>query len=278
MEKFPLSVVIIAKNEEKNIGDCIESVMWAQEIIVVDDESSDRTVEIAKRLGAKVFNRRMDNEGKHRNWAYAQATNEWILSLDADERVTDELRDEIIAMIPKAEHPTYTIPRRNCIGDYWVKYGGQYPAAQRRLFKKGFFSYEEVGVHPRAFVTGGHRGHLTKDMIHYSYRDFEHFLRKLNGQTTLEAHKWIQTNREVTFGRALWRAIDRFFRAFLRKKGYKDGLIGFMFAIFASFYQIASYAKYWEMKTGNAVGELGPPPAHASTESHQGVVREQSAA
>jgi len=278
MTKTSLSVVIITKNEERNIEDCLKSVSWAAECIVVDDESTDRTVDIAKRLGAKVFHRKMDNEGKHRNWAYAQATNEWILSLDADERVMDELRDEIIATIPNAEHPTYTIPRRNYIGDYWVKYGGQYPAAQRRLFKKGYFSYEEVGVHPRAFVKGEHKGHLTKDMIHYSYRDIEHFVRKLNGQTTLEAHKWIQTNRKVTFGRALWRTIDRFFRAYVRKKGYKDGLIGFMFALFGSFYQMASYSKYWEIKKGNVVGTVGLPPAHASTESHQGEVREQSTA
>jgi len=85
-------------------------------------------------------------------------------------------------------------------------------------------------------------------MIHYSYRDFSHFLAKLNGQTTLEAKKWVQTGRQMSFGRAVWRTMDRFPRSYIRKKAYKDGFIGFMVSFFASLYQIISYAKYWEMK------------------------------
>ena len=244
-----ISVVIITKNEEHNIEPCLRSVHgWAEEIIVVDDESTDRTVELASKYATRVLHRKMDNEGRHRNWAYAQAKHPWILSLDADERVTEELEKEIDAVLAaNPEFPAYTIPRRNYIGDYWMKYGGQYPAAQLRLFLKNKFKYEEVGVHPRAFLEG-RTGHLTKDIIHKSYRDFTHFLAKLNGQTTLEAQKWIETNREMSFGRAIWRTMDRFPRTYFRKKGHKDGFIGFMMAFFASLYQIISYAKYWEMK------------------------------
>ena len=249
MDKPLLSVVVIAKNEENNIVECLSSVHgWADEIIVVDDESTDQTVELAEKYVDKVFHRKMDNEGKHRNWAYAQAKNDWVLSLDADERITRELRDEISEIL--RENKTYhafTIPRRNYLGDYWVKFGGQYPAAQLRLFLKDCFKYEEVEVHPRVFLDG-ETGHLTKDMIHYSYRDFSHFLSKLNGQTTLEAKKWVQTDRGMSFGRAVRRTVDRFFRTYLRKKAYKDGFIGFMVGFFASLYQIISYAKYWEMK------------------------------
>ncbi|MCA9400428.1 MAG: glycosyltransferase family 2 protein [Candidatus Omnitrophica bacterium] len=249
MAKVPVSVVIIAKNEEKNLPGCLESVHgWADEIIVVDDESIDRTVEIAEQFGAKVFQRRMDNEGTHRNWAYDQARCDWVFSLDADERISPELRDEIDQTLPNAEFLTYMMPRRNYIGDYWVRHGGQYPAQQRRLFRKGKIRYEEVEVHPRMFVEGGHKGRLTKDIIHYSYKNIEHFLAKLNGQTTLEAKKWFQTNREMSFGRAVWRMMDRFPRTYLRKKGYKDGFYGFMFSFMASLYQIISYAKYWELK------------------------------
>lgn len=248
-DKTPVSVVVITKNEESNIDDCLKSAYgWADEIIVVDDESTDKTVSLAEKYADKVFHRKMENEGKHRNWAYAQAKNEWVLSLDADERLLPELREEISKVLKEnKDYHAFTIPRRNYLGDYWVKSGGQYPAAQLRLFMRDRFKYEEAEVHPRVFLDG-ETGHLTTDMIHYSYRDFTHFLSKLNGQTSMEAKKWIQTGRQMSFKRALWRTFDRFPRRFIRKKGYRDGFIGFMFAFFASLYQIISYAKYWEMK------------------------------
>ena len=97
------------------------------EIIVVDDESTDKTIEIVKRYTDKIFHRKMDNEGKHRNWAYSLARNSWVLSLDADERVTPELKDELIRLLSNAsEFKAFSIPRRNYIGDYWIKYGGLY--------------------------------------------------------------------------------------------------------------------------------------------------------
>lgn len=248
MNKAPVSVVVITKNEERNIQPCLESVVgWADEIIVVDDESTDKTVELARKYTSRVLQRKMDNEGRHRNWAYRQAKNNWVLSLDADESVMPELKEEIAQTLVNPQCEAYTIPRRNYIGDYWVKYGGLYPSAQLRLFLRDKFRYEEVEVHPRVFLDGK-TGHLTKDIIHKSYRDFGHFLAKLNGQTTLEAQKWVNTNRNMTFGKAMWRTIDRFPRTFIGKKGYKDGFIGFMVAFFASLYQIISYAKFWEMK------------------------------
>jgi glycosyltransferase involved in cell wall biosynthesis len=248
MSKVPVSVVVITKNEEQRIEECLKSVHgWADEIIVVDDESTDQTGQIARKFADKFLVRKMLVEGAHRNWAYAQAKNPWVLSLDADERITPELREEIDRVLPTADCQAYSIPRRNYIGDYWVKWGGQYPAAQARLFLKDKFKYEEVEVHPGASLDGKN-GHLSKDMIHYSYRDFTHFLAKLNGQTTLEATKWIKSGREVKLGKALWRAFDRFTRTFFRKKAYKDGFIGFMVAYYASLYQIMSYAKYWEMR------------------------------
>lgn len=245
--KIPLSVVVITKNEEANIDICLGSVYnWADEIIIVDDESKDKTVELSKKYASKVFHRRMDNEGTHRNWAYAQAKNEWVLSLDADEYVTEELKQEISQAIQNPNFHAYSIPLRNFIGDYQVRYSGWYPAGKLRLFMKSRFKYEEVEVHPRVYVTG-ETGHLTKDIVHKGYPDLEHFLSSLNRQTTLEAKKWIQTNRHMSFGRALWRTIDRFPRSFIGKKGWKDGFYGVMIAYFASLYQIMSYAKYVEM-------------------------------
>jgi glycosyltransferase involved in cell wall biosynthesis len=247
--KLNLSVVILTKNEEKNIEDCLKSVYgWAEEIIVVDDESQDKTRQLAKKYTDKIFVRKMDIEGRHRNWAYSQAKNEWVLSLDADERVTEELKDEISKILSKdTEFSGFTIPRRNFLGDYWVRWGGEYPSAQLKLFKKDKFRWEEVQVHPRAFLEGK-CGHLKNDIIHYSWRNFEHFFDKINSQTTLEAKKWISTKRKMSGFHAFWRAVDRFFRRFIRKKGYKDGFYGFMIAFADSLYQILSYAKYREMR------------------------------
>jgi len=248
MGKLPLSVVVITKNEENNIADCLKSVFgWADELIVVDDESRDRTVEIAREFTDKILHRRMDNEGMHRNWAYGQASHEWVLSLDADEIVSPELREEISQIIDTNQYHAFSIPLRNYIGSYWVQHSGWYPAGKLRLFMKSRFKYEEVPVHPKVFLDGN-TGHLTKDIIHKGYPDFEHFLASLNRQTTLEAQKWIQTGRQMSLGRAVWRTLDRFPRIYFGKKGYKDGFIGFMIAFFASLYQVMSYAKYREMK------------------------------
>lgn len=253
MNKIKLSVVILTKNESRNIEDCVFSVKdLADEIIIVDDFSEDDTVKIVKKMNLTVYIRKMENEGMHRNWAYAQAKNDWVLSLDSDERLTPELRNEIRSIdLYRSGFDAFTIPRKNYIGNYWLKFGGQYPAAQLKLFNKHKFRYEEVQVHPRAFLDGK-CGHLTKDIIHYSYKDFADFMNKLNKQTTLEAQKWFYTGRKMSFGHALWRTIDRFFRKFIGKGGYRDGFMGFMLGVFDSIYQIVSYAKYWELKRKNA--------------------------
>ncbi len=254
--KVPISVVVITKNEEANIDMCLGSVYgWADEIVIVDDESKDRTVELAQKYASKVFHRKMDNEGIHRNWSYAQAKNEWVLSLDADEYVTEELKAEIMTAIQNPEFQAYSIPLRNFIGTYQVRYSGWYPAGKLRLFQKSKFKYEEVEVHPRVFLDGK-TGHLTTDIVHKGYPDFEHFLGSLNRQTTLEARKWILTGRHMSWGQALWRTIDRFPRSYIGKRGYKDGFIGFMIAFFASLYQIMSYAKYWQMKREGTVKKI----------------------
>jgi glycosyltransferase involved in cell wall biosynthesis len=242
-----LSVVILTKNEESCIGACLDSVKWADEIIVVDDESTDRTAEIVKTHNAKLFFRKMDIEGKHRNWAYAQAKNPWVLSLDADETVTPELKVEIEEAITTDAFAAYDIPLRNFISNYWVRYGGWYPASKVRLFQKDKFKYEEAPVHPRAFIEGK-CGHLKSDIIHRGYPDLEHFLNSVNRQSTLEARKWLETGRKMTLVWASWRALDRFFRRYLRKKAYKDGMYGFVIAFFDTLYQILSYVKFLEMR------------------------------
>jgi len=248
MKKVPISVIILARNEENSITACINSVFeWADEVVVADDQSTDQTKELAASRGAKVIPRRMDNEGRQRNWAYAQAGNDWVLSLDADEEASPELKAEITQVLLNTHLSAFAIPIRTYIGDRWVRLSGWYPASKIRLFRKDRFRYEEAEVHPRAFVDG-ETGLLTKDIVHHGYPDFEHFLSSLNRQTTLEAQKWVRTGVGMTRGRIMRRVVDRFFRSFLRKEGYKDGFLGFMIAYFASAYQLVSYAKYRQLK------------------------------
>jgi len=258
MGNIHLSAVILAKNEEARIADCIKSLLgWADEIIVADDESADNTKQIAENLGERVIIKKMEIEGRHRNSAYKEAKHDWVFSIDADERPTEELKQEIKdAISGNPDFNAFTMPRRNFIGAYWIKGGGLYPAAQLKLFRKSKFKWEEVEVHPCPILEGA-CGHLKEDLIHYTYRDWSDFLRKLNNQTTLEALKWHKLSLKdpkkagykMNIFHALWRVLDRFARTYIFKRGYRDGFIGFMVACFASLYQIVSYAKFRELKT-----------------------------
>jgi glycosyltransferase involved in cell wall biosynthesis len=244
----PLSVVVITKNEAGRIADCLKSVAWADERIVVDDESTDGTEELARSLGARVVRRKMDIEGKHRNVAYGLARNEWVLSLDADERVTPELKDEILRTLKAPSCNGYAIPRRNFMGEVWVRHGGMYPSAQLRLFRKSQFRYDEQAeVHPQAYMPDP-RGTLKNDILHYTYRDFTDAVAKLDRQTDLEARKWFRESRKVGAFSIVRKTVDRFWKAYVSKQGYKDGVIGLFLAVNSGLYQFLSYAKYWELK------------------------------
>ena len=248
MERIPLSVVILTKNESTRIRDCLASVAWAQERLVVDDESTDDTVAVAASLGARVVRRAMDIEGRHRNWAHAQAAHEWILSLDADERVTPELAEEIQRLFQSGPtHELYSVPRRNYLGTRWIRHGGWYPSGQIKLFKRSVFRWEETTVHPRA-ISDRPWSTLQHDLIHYTYRDLHDFVAKMNRQTTLEAQKWVADKRRIKMGKMLWRTTDRFFRAYVGKRGYRDGFLGFVMAALGGWYQLISYIKYRELQ------------------------------
>jgi len=256
MDEVPVSVVIITKNETRRIESCIRSVLgWADEIVVVDDESTDNTQHIAQSLGAKVLVRKMDIEGKHRNWAYAQSSNDWVFSVDADEIPTDELKKEIKQTIKDTKHVVFSMPFKTYIGKHWIRWGGWYPGPKVKLFRKSKFKYEEVEVHPKIKAQGS-GGRLKQDVLHYSYEDWADYLDKTNKQTTLEAKKWYNYSFEnpkkvrykMNLIHALWRTLDRFIRSFIAKKGYRDGFVGFMVAYYSSLYQILSYAKFRDLK------------------------------
>ena len=247
MQKALLSVVVITKNEEENIADCLKSVAWADEIVVLDDYSSDNTVNLARQYTDKIFSRKTDVEGRHRNYAYGLAKNIWVLSLDADERVTPELAEEIKGVLKNMpKDKVYTIPIRTYIGKRWIEHGGWYPAGKTRLFDRRTFKYEEADVHPRVFYEGT-CGHLNKDIVHYSYRDYHDYFVSLNNQTTLEAKKWFNEKRKMGFLKMSRKFVSRFLKSYIQKQGYKDGLLGFMIAYGSGLYQLSSYVKYKEM-------------------------------
>lgn len=246
----PVSVVIIAKNEEKRLPDCLASASWAKEVIVMDDESSDRTIEIASQAGAKVIRRAMDIEGRQRNFGYDRAAEPWVLSLDADERVSLELAEEIAQKIRHHEGDRevtgFAVPIRTYIGSRWIRGAGYYPARKTRLFRKGRFHYEEARVHPRALYEGKII-ELTGDILHFSCANLGEFVSKFNRETTLEADKWVQDGRKVTLAKSLRKTLDRFLKNYFLKGGWNDGVMGFTMSLFHGLYQLITYAKYREM-------------------------------
>lgn len=253
MEKVRISVVILTKNEEENISDCLESVYgWADEIIVVDDESEDNTLEIAKKYTEKVFIRKWDIEGRQRNWAVSKAKNDWVLMIDADERVTEELKKEIEEILSKNNKKivAYWIPQRAYLGNKWLRYGG-WDAPHIKFYNKNHLKWKEVPedvVHCGIEITKGFLGATLKNpLIHYNYKNIEDFIDKVNRQSTLEAVKWYLKGRRISLIHGLWKALDRFWRRYVRKKGYKDGFYGFVAAFLSGFYQFVAYSKLREI-------------------------------
>jgi len=249
MEKAPVSACIIAKNEEKRIEACLQSLNWVSEIVVVDDQSWDKTVEIAKKYTDKILSRRMDIEGRQRNFAFENTSQPWILSIDCDERVTPELASEITSRLKSADTETvcFSIPIKTFIGDEWIQGAGYYPAAKARLFRRSQFRYEEARVHPRV-IYDGKCLQLSGDILHYSSQNLEQWISKFNRETTLEADKWIQDGRKVSLANSLRKTADRFLKNYFLKGGMKHGFMGFLMSIFHGLYQLFSYAKYREMK------------------------------
>jgi len=246
-KRFPLSVVIITRNESERLEECLKSASSFNDIVVLDDFSVDSTARIARKYTERVYERKMDVEGRHRNFAYSLAKNDWVFSLDADERLTVELSEELKKLLKKSpKEAAFTVCIKTFIGKRWVRRGGWYPGRKVRLFRKDKFRYEEVKVHPRVFIDG-ECGHLKHPILHYSYRNFHEFIESLNNQTTLEAEKWFDEKRKIGTAKALRKTIDRFLKAYVFKKGFLEGLTGFVFAMAAGLYQIWSYAKYREM-------------------------------
>ena len=225
-----LSVIIIAKNESENIADCIKSANFADEVVVLDSGSSDNTNAIAKKLGAKVFNKPWKGYGQHKNLAIQLAKHEWIFSLDADERITPALKKEIIKTINQSHLNVYDVPRRSLFVSRFINYSGWQPDRTKRLFKKGSARFSEHQVHEH-LITQHEIGHLTEPLIHYSYRDFETVLKKINVYSSLGASDLKNRGKKGSLKKALFHAFWAFIRTYFLRLGFLDGREGLMLAI-----------------------------------------------
>jgi glycosyltransferase involved in cell wall biosynthesis len=244
-----LTCLIITKNEEVNIQDCLRSVQWATERLVIDAESQDRTAELAQSSGAKVFVRQWPGFGQQKNFGMERAESEWILILDADERVTDDLRREIQGCIDTwspSSPVAYRVPRRNFFYGAWVRYGGVFPDYQVRLFRRGSARYNDAAVHENLLVNGN-IGTLTSPLDHYTERSIKDHFRKFGLYTTLAAEEKGKSVQRVSGTDLLIRPLVVFVKTYLVKQGLRDGVRGLIVCTFASMYTFVKYAKLWTM-------------------------------
>jgi len=230
-----LSAYIIAYNEEEKIEQCIKSVSWVDEILLIDSNSTDRTPEIAKSLGAKVVNVKFEGFGKLRNSAIANCSNEWILSLDSDERCTNEVKYEILQKINDDSSKTeiFFIPRKNFFMGKWIKFSGWSPNyRQPQLFKNGAMTYDEKPVHEGFISHSKHDiGYLRNKIWQFPFKNIEEVMHKANRYSSLGVSKLKDKNKKSSVTIAFFHGFWAFFKHYILKLGILDGGPGFVIAI-----------------------------------------------
>ena len=239
-----LSVVIIARNEEKNLPRCLDSVKWADEIIVVDSGSVDKTVQIAQEHGARIVKVEWRGFGVSKQAGVDAATGEWILSIDADEVVPDILTDEIKAEIHKSDNETvgYYIPRKTQFLGRWIRHGGWYPDYVLRLFRRDRGGFDSALVHETVQVSGP-TVRLKHALEHYSYPDLDSYFNKLNRYTTLAAQDLHRKGCAAGLFKILINPVAKFLKQYCLRGGWLDGLEGLLLALLSAGYVMTKYAK-----------------------------------
>jgi glycosyltransferase involved in cell wall biosynthesis len=242
-----VSVYVIAYNEENKIDAALASVTWADEILVADSFSTDRTLEIARRYTDRVVQLPFEGFGKLRNDAIAHTRNEWIFSLDADERCTPGARDEILGVVsdPGAAD-AYFIPRRNLFLGRWIRHSGWYPDyRQPQLFRRDALRYKEEPVH-EGYVVTGRTGYLRQAILQEPFADLSQLIAKINRYSTLGARKLEERQSSAGMGGALAHAVAAFLKPYVFQLGFLDGWPGFVIALSnfeATFYKYAKRAE-----------------------------------
>jgi len=232
-----ISVVIAAKNEEAMLPDCIRSVLgFSDDVVLVNDMSTDATVEVAKKYGARVFDRKLDGFSTQKNYGASKANNDWVLILDADERVSNELSDELIRLKPGGKTAGYEIKFRNHIGKKWLRHGGLYPDPHVRLYDHRRAKYGKREVHETLDVDGG-VGKLNNDIIHFTYANYAEYLAKVKKYATLEA-KWAEKKPSIIHPLRVF--VDKY----ILQKGILDGAAGLISAALLAYYQMIIRREY----------------------------------
>jgi len=249
MSMGTLSVVTIALNEGHNIVACLESVRWADELIVVDSGSVDLTVELARQFPAKVMQMQWRGYGATKNEALQYATGDWILWLDADERVTPELATEIRQHIKEDDgtFAGYSIARRAYFLGKWIKHCGWYPSRVTRLFRRTKGKFTETKVHEQLLLDGT-TSHLNNDLLHYTDPDLYHYFQKFNRYTSLAAEDLVAAGKRFSLFDLITRPPFVFFKMFILRLGFLDGLHGFILSVSSMAYVFVKYAKLWELQ------------------------------
>ncbi len=229
-----LSIVIITKNEEIFISDAIKSSLFADEIIIVDSGSSDKTCEIARNLGAVVHKNAWLGFGAQKNFAIKLAKNDWVFVLDSDERISKGLKEEILEVLKKPLYQGYFVPRLNNFWGKTIKSCGLYPDYSIRLFNKEYSCFNEVNVHESVQLKTK-AGYLKNDMIHLAYDSIEEFIQKQNRYSSL--------NNKQSILKAIINPYWTFFKLFFIKKGFLDGWRGFLIAKLYAQYTFWKYIK-----------------------------------
>ena len=244
----PLSVIVITRNEERNIDACLRSVAWADDIVVVDAESADRTVEFARRYTDRVFIERWAGFSAAKTSATAKALHEWVLWIDADERVTPALAEEIRGLLSGESIPCagYRMPRKAYFLGKWIRHCGWYPGEVLRLFRKSRARFSDSPVH-ESLILDGPAGRLRGDLDHYTDEDLDHYFVKFNSYTTLAAGELHRSGRRAGLAALLFRPAVTFFKMYILKRGFLDGMHGFVLCALSAAYVFAKYAKLWHL-------------------------------
>jgi glycosyltransferase involved in cell wall biosynthesis len=247
-----LSVIVITKNEERNIRECLESVSWASDIVVVDAGSSDKTVELAKQVTRKVFVDAWKGYGAARNEALTHCDNEWVLWIDADERVTPALTAEINSAIAsgRGDLVGYEMPRAAYFLGKWIKHCGWYPGYVVRLFRRDAGRFTEDRVHERLEIKGA-VGRLQSNLLHFTDPSLFHYFDKFNRYTSLAAEELLDQRKRFRLSQLLVRPPWVFVRMYLLRMGFLDGIQGFVLSLLSACYVFVKYAKLWELSRSN---------------------------
>lgn len=239
-----ITATIIAFNEENKIEECIKSVLWCDSIILVDSGSTDNTIKIAQELGAVVISNKWEGFAKQKAFAIKQAKTKWVLSLDADERISDELKNEI-SNLSENDIIGYYIKRENYFIGKKISTCGWEQDYQLRLFQKDNTSVTDKLVH-EGFIVKGKTEVLKSSMIHLTYDSITQALSKINSYTSLQAKE--MKDKKINIFSLFLRTLSQFLRIFISLKGYKDGIHGLILAFFNSLTTMLAYSKLWESK------------------------------